>query len=152
MTSGVSKRVGDALALYNDERKQRSRLIENGRKTMEEIMKKVEDIENRRAGKTNEHDVEEIPADTEDDKNIELQTNQENDPAIAHQRATSVQNDDNEDDDSGFALWLRSISQCLSNKISDDPVVMPAEEEEEEEDEDLDEDTRCMRYVFNYLA
>ena len=119
-------------------------------------MKKVEDIENRRAGKTNEHDVEEIPADTEDDKNIELQTNQENDPAIVHQRATSVQNDDNEDDDSGFALWLRSISQCLSNKISDDPVVMPAEEEEEEEedeeDEDLDEDTRCMRYVYRYLA
>ena len=77
MTSGVSKRVGDALALYNDERKQRSRLIENGRKTMEEIMKKVDDIENRRAGKIMEQNIEEIPADTDDDK--ELQTIQEKD-------------------------------------------------------------------------
>ena len=113
-------------------------------------MKKVEDIENRRAGKIKEHDVEEIPADTGDDKDTELQTHQEPDSVIAHQEAASVQNDDNEDDDSGFALWLRSISQCLSNKISDDPVVMPAEEEED--DEDLDEDTRCMRYVYRYLA
>lgn len=114
-------------------------------------MKKVEDIENRRAGKIKEQDVEEIPADTEDDKDIELQATQANDSVIVHQEA-SVQDEDNEDGDSGFALWLRSISQCLSNKISDDPVVMPAEEEEES-DEDLDEDTRCMRYVLlSYLA
>ena len=109
-------------------------------------MKKVEDIENRRAGKIKEHDVEEFPVDTEDDK-TETEP-EEHDSGIAHQEAASVQNDD--ETDSGFALWLRSISQCLSNKISDDPVVMPAEEEEE--DQDLDEDTRCMRYVFNYLA
>ena len=112
-------------------------------------MKKVEDIENRRAGKIMEQNIEEIPADLKDDK--ELQTIQEKDSVIAHQDAASVQNDDDKDDDSGFALWLRSISQCLSNKISDDPVVIPAEEEEEDE-EDLDEDTRCMRYVLNYLA
>ena len=153
MTSGVSKRVGDALALYNDERKQRSRLIENGRKTMEEIMKKVEDIENRRAGIINEQDdVEEIPVETRDDENTKLQTTQENASSIVHQEAANVQDDDDETDDSSFALWLRSISQCLSNKISADPVVMPAEEEEEDSDEDLDEDTRCMRYVLSYFV
>ena len=37
---------------------------------MEEIMKKVEDIENRRAGKVIEQDdVEEITAETRDDEN-----------------------------------------------------------------------------------
>ena len=117
---------------------------------MEEIMKKVEDIENRRAGKDKEQQPEEIQADREEDEVTKLQTTQENASAIVHQEASNVQEDDDETDDSSFALWLRSISQCLSNKISDDPVVMPVEEEEEEEDsdEDLDEDTRCMRYVF----
>ena len=117
---------------------------------MEEIMKKVEDIENRRAGKVQEQDdVEEIAAETRDDKDTQLQTTQENDSEVVQQEASNVQDDD---DDSSFALWLRSISQCLSNKISDDPVVMPVEEEEEDSDEDLDEDTRCMRYVLIYLA
>ena len=109
-------------------------------------MKKVEDIENRRAGKLKEQDVELITTETEENKDMQLQTSQENDSA-------SVNNDEDESDDSdsGFALWLRSISQCLSNKISDDPVVMPEEEEEEEEsEEDLDEDTRCMRYVASW--
>ena len=119
---------------------------------MEEIMKKVEDIENRRAGKVQEQDdVEEITAETRDNEDTQLQTTQEKDSDVVHQEATSVHDD--ETDDSSFALWLRSISQCLSNKISDDPVVMPVEEEEEEDsDEDLDEDTRCMRYVISYLA
>ena len=117
---------------------------------MEEIMKKVEDIENRRAGKVQEQDdVEEITAETRDDKDTQLQTTQENDSEVVQQEASNVQDDD---DDSSFALSLRSISQCLSNKISDDPVVMPVEEEEEDSDEDLDEDTRCMRYVISYLA
>ena len=121
---------------------------------MEEIMKKVEDIENRRAGKVQEQDdVEEIAAETRDDKDTQLQTTQENDSEVVQQEASNVQDDDDETDDSSFALWLRSISQCLSNKISDDPVVMPVEEEEEEDsNEDLDEDTRCMRYVLIYLA
>ena len=120
---------------------------------MEEIMKKVEDIENRRAGKVKEQDVELISTDTEDDKDMQLLTSQENDSVIIHQEAPSASAQiDGDDSDSGFALWLRSISQCLSNKISDDPVVMPEEEEEEESEEDLDEDTRCMRYVFSYLA
>ena len=113
---------------------------------MEEIMKKVEDIENRRAGKLKEQDVELIPTETEDNKDMQLQTSQENESASVHN-----DEDESDDSDSGFALWLRSISQCLSNKISDDPVVMPEEEEEEEEsEEDLDEDTRCMRYVASW--
>ena len=146
MISGVSKRVGDALSLYNDERKHRSMLIEDGRKTMEEIMKKVEDIENRRSGKGVERDEEVTPIASIDDQNVQSPKKQENE-------AASIEND--EDDDSGFALWLRSISQCLSNKISDDPVVRPEEVEDEEEgDEDLDEDTRCLRYeasnLYNY--
>ena len=105
---------------------------------MEEIMKKVEDIENRRAGKGEERDEEVTPIASIDDQNVQSPMKQENE-------AVSIEND--EDDDSGFALWLRSISQCLSNKISDDPVVRPEEVEDEEEgDEDLDEDTRCLRY------
>ena len=120
---------------------------------MEEIMKKVEDIENRRAGIINEQDdVDEIPVETKVDEDTKLQPTQEKDSAVVHQEAASVQDDDDDTDDSSFALWLRSISQCLSNKISADPVVMPAEEEEEDSDEDLDEDTRCMRYVISYFA
>lgn len=55
--------------------------------------------------------------------------------------------DDYDEDCNEFHLWLRSISQCLSNKISDDPVVIPNHEEEEEEEEYGDEDERCMQVV-----
>ena len=51
-----------------------------------------------------------------------------------------------EEEDEKFSRWLKSISQCLSSKISDDIGVYTAAESDEEE-EDIDEEVRHMNTV-----
>ena len=52
-----------------------------------------------------------------------------------------------DEEDAEFALWLRSISQCLSGKISKEPVRTASPDSDEEEEEEEEEDVRCMRVV-----
>ena len=141
MLSGVTKRVKDTMSVYYDERKFRTELIENSRKTMENIMKKVEDIDRRRGNVVEEVSEFEEPLD-------EYLTDAEETDSVASPQPNVVEEDPDKEHDNSFALWLKSISQCLSNKISDDPVAVPVEEEEDEPDEeDIDEDERCMKVV-----
>ena len=108
---------------------------------MENIMKKVEDIVKRRGIIVEEE--------SECDETVK-EYFQEADENVVPSPQPGVVEDQDQEADNSFAMWLKSISQCLSNKISDDPVAVPVEEQEEESDEeDIDEDERCMRVVLS---
>ena len=127
------KRGGDAVAVYYEESSSRAQLIEASRRSMEAIILRLED---RRRGHDHRHDGQ--PLDIESALESEAW------------RRASVSEDDTDHDDKeseSFALWLRSISQCLSNKISDDPVVLPQDDEQDSDGEDLDDEEHCMRLV-----
>ena len=51
-----------------------------------------------------------------------------------------------DEEETEFSFWLKSISQCLSGKISKEPV-RPASPESDEEEEEMEEDIRCMKVV-----
>ena len=135
-------RAKDVISSYYDDRKHRTRLIENSRNSMQEILKKV-DNRHRNGEKADikRRDFER----KQSSKEIKLQINEDSrakdaveyDEEKVHQKC------------SNFSVWLRSISQCLSNKISQDPVLMPeAEDDPQDEDgEEMDEDERCMNIV-----
>ena len=134
MAVEVIKRVGDAVAVYYEESTSRAELIEASRRSMEAIILRLED---RRRG--HDHRPDGQPLDPESVLESE-----------AWGRRASVSEDDTDNDNKeseSFALWLRSISQCLSNKISDDPVVLPQDEEQDSDGEDLDDEEHCMRLV-----
>ena len=130
--------VEDVVTLYYDQRQFRTEIIENTRKTMEEILKRVEAIERRR-------NIELIDTSDDDDDEDEAAKG-----AVGSECSVMpVLEDDHYDLEArDFALWLRSISQCLSNKISEDVVKLPDTMEEEiEEDEFEDENERCLHVV-----
>ena len=136
-------RARDVISSYYDDRKHRTRLIENSRNSMQEILKKVDNrhrnLENGNIRKKFERKLSSKDIKVEIENEV-CATNDivEFDEERIHQKC------------SNFSMWLRSISQCLSNKISQDPVVMPVEDLEDDKDdegEEIDEDDRCLKIV-----
>ena len=110
----VSQNVTDLVMLYHDERKYRKELIEKERKTMQEILRRVQSSQMR------------ITSDGEgrqaDDDDPAVEEEQEQDIPVP---GLELETDDSELESRDFAGWLRSISQCLSNKISEDQPNIP---------------------------
>ena len=100
----VSRKVTDLVMLYHDERKYRTELIEKERKTMQEILRRVQ---------SSRVDDDDLAVEEEEDEEEEEQEI----PVV------KLETDHSELDSGDFACWLRSISQCLSNKISEDQMV-----------------------------
>ena len=145
---------GRVIADYYEESRERFLMLERNRKEMERILGKV-----RQPGpgqtemigeelKDLERDVEDEATEIfddmiQDDREDIVMMNTNTIDSVAYIEEDDIEVTDDEDD---FALWLRSISQCLSNKICDDPVRV-CDEESEEEDEDIEDDERSMKVV-----
>ena len=125
----ISRTVRDVMTVYYDEREYRTDLIQNTRRTMEQILKRLECAE-KNSG------VSEPPDDIVEAENVK----------VDEPEAPALEADNTEMEAGDFSAWLRSISQCLSNKISDDPVKVDDEEEVTEEEPE-EESERCMSVV-----
>ena len=121
----VSRKVRDLVSLYHDERKYRTELIEKERKTMQEILRQAQSSQMK-----NTSDEEDSGRDG-DDLAVKEEDHEVPVPVLQSEA------DHSEQEIRDFACWLRSISQCLSNKISDDKIIIPVNREQREFKADL---------------
>ena len=144
---------------YFQEKKERYRILEKNRLYKEKILERRREIEeNRKINIVPEECVEvsteciekEIDSDVGKktitcDEKVQIIDENDDDDIEYDEDESDIEEDEEEND---FALWLRSITQCLSGKIShDQPPRPPTPESEEEDEEELDEDVRCMKVV-----
>ena len=149
MTADEVIKPEKVISEYFAEKRDRFRIIEKNRNDKEKILERRREIEEKRKEKDSKV-CPEKPANTMEWEQIISFV----DKVHMLKKKDETVNDDNEADsnedeeENEFSLWLKSISQCLSGKISHDQI-RPAspESEEEEEEEELDEDARCMKIV-----
>lgn len=169
MTTADQPKHEKVIAEYYQEMRERSRILEKSRINMEQILEKRREIEKNRELEN------EIDCKGKETGNEETETKvqhltmypdeftQQNNGDLVEEDLkynmedifideTDLANNDDADieedeEDAEFALWLRSISQCLSGKISKEPVRPASPESDEEEEEEEEEDVRCMRVV-----
>ena len=110
----------DLVTVYYDERKYRTELIEKERKTMQEILRQAQSSQMK-----NTSDEEDSGRDG-DDLAVKEEDHEVPVPVLQSEA------DHSEQEIRDFACWLRSISQCLSNKISDDKIIIPVNREQRE--------------------
>ena len=128
----ISRTVRDVVTLYYDEREYRTELIQNTRRTMEQILMRIESAE-KNSG------VSEPPDDIVEAENVK----------VDEPEAPTLEADNTEMEAGDFSAWLRSISQCLSNKISEDQIINQQDQQDFEADteEEEEEGERCLSVV-----
>ena len=157
----------NVIADYYEERRERHLILEKNRQNMEKILKVRKEIEKRRKEYIFQPVENEKEFNKEDDskasepKTLEFAEQDESDSLIIlfdKMRQTTKKIDkcmnhyiydedsEEEEDEDNFSMWLKSITQCLSGKICDNPI-REATSESDDEDEDADEDVRCMNIV-----
>ena len=143
------------IAEYYEEKRERAIIVEKNRRNMEKTLETRRVIEEKRNLESfpggleieieTQEAMEHLFEDTYEEQDFQFITN---DCIFEDEHI----NDDYEagieevEEDTEFILWMKSISQCLSGKISQD-VVRPASPESEEEEEKVEEDVRCMNVV-----
>ena len=159
MTTALKIKPEKVIAEYYLDRRERSRVLEKHRRDMEKILADRREIEEKRKldmSKVGTEEEEETEDPKPEDKIehlcgkafLEKDLQAIMDDSIRDEIEIEDIYPDLEDDEAetDFSFWLKSISQCLSGKISKEPV-RPASPESDEEEEELEEDIRCMKVV-----
>ena len=157
MAAALNIKPEKVIAEYYLDRRERSRVLEKHRKDMEKILAKRKEIEEKRkldkVG-TEEEEEAEGPKLEDEIEHLSDKTYLENDlhAIMDDSIRDEIEIEDiypdleEDEEETEFSFWLKSISQCLSGKISKEPV-RPASPESDEEEEEMEEDIRCMKVV-----